>query len=437
MGGDHAPRSVLKGANIARRRWPEVCFLLVGDKAKLKPILKRMPRLRKVSDFIHTDAAIAADEKPAVALRSGRESSMRLAIDAVRDGKAEGVVSAGNTGALMAMSKFSLKTILGIDRPAMASFYPTLRGESVMLDLGANIQCTSTNLVQFAVMGEVFARSVLGSLKPSVGLLNVGSEDLKGNDTVRDAASVLKDFGPDFNFHGFIEGTDIAEGTVDVVVADGFSGNISIKTAEGTAKLYTRFLRDAFRSLGGLDRNIPTENIGNDHIDRSLGNIGSEDLNGNDTVRDAASVLKDFGPDFNFHGFIEGTDIAEGTVDVVVADGFSGNISIKTAEGTAKLYTRFLRDAFRSSLLAGVGYLLARRALKKLRTRVDPRRYNGAMFLGLRGISVKAHGGSDALAFATAIGVAVDMAKNGFVDQIKAELERYQDPDQRAVRAVS
>lgn len=337
MGGDHAPRCVLKGANIARRRWPEVCFLLVGDKAKLKPILKRMPRLRKVCDYIHTDAAIAADEKPAVALRSGRESSMRLAIDAVRDGKAEGVVSAGNTGALMAMSKFSLKTILGIDRPAMASFFPTLRGESVMLDLGANIQCSSTNLVQFAVMGEVFARSVLGSLKPSVGLLNVGSEDLKGNDT----------------------------------------------------------------------------------------------------VRDAASVLKEFGPDFNFHGFIEGTDIAEGTVDVVVADGFSGNISIKTAEGTAKLYTRFLRDAFRSSLLAGVGYLLARRALKKLRTRVDPRRYNGAMFLGLRGISVKAHGGSDALAFATAIGVAVDMAKNGFVDQIKAELERYQDPGQRAVRAAS
>jgi len=337
MGGDHAPRSVLKGANIARRRWPEVNFLLVGDQAKLKPILKRMPRLRKVCDFIHTDSAIAADEKPAVALRSGRDSSMRLAIDTVRDGKAEGVVSAGNTGALMAMSKFSLKTIQGIDRPAMASFYPTLRGESVMLDLGANIQCSSTNLVQFAVMGEVFARSVLGSLKPSVGLLNVGSEDLKGNDT----------------------------------------------------------------------------------------------------VRNAASVLKEFGPDFNFYGFIEGTDIAEGTVDVVVADGFSGNISIKTAEGTAKLYTRFLRDAFRSSLLAGLGYLLARRALKKLRTRVDPRRYNGAMFLWLRGISVKAHGGSDALAFATAIGVAVDMAKNGFVDQIKAELERYQDSGQGAVRAVS
>ncbi|MHA1573525.1 MAG: phosphate acyltransferase PlsX, partial [Alphaproteobacteria bacterium] len=254
MGGDHAPRSVLKGANIARRRWPDVRFLLVGNQVKLKPLLKRMPRLKKVCELLHTDTAVAADEKPAIALRSGRQSSMRLAIDAVRDGNAEGVVSAGNTGALMAMSKFSLKTIVGIDRPAMASFYPTLRGESVMLDLGANIQCSSTNLVQFAVMGEVFARTVLGSLKPSVGLLNVGSEDLKGNDTVRDAAAILKEFGPEFNFHGFVEGNDIAEGTVDVVVADGFSGNISIKTAEGTAKLYTHFLRDAFRSsvLAGI-----------------------------------------------------------------------------------------------------------------------------------------------------------------------------------------
>ena len=248
MGGDHAPKSVLKGANIARRRWPEARFLLFGDEARLKPLLRRRPRLHKAISIHHTSAAVAPDEKPSVALRSGRDSSMRLAIDAVRDELADGVVSAGNTGALMAMSKFSLKTLPGIDRPAMASFFPTMRGESVMLDLGANVECSPENLVQFSLMGEVFARTVLGALDPSVGLLNVGSEDLKGNDVVRTAAGVLREFGHPFNFHGFVEGDDIASGTVDVVVADGFSGNIALKTAEGTAKLYTEFLREAFRN---------------------------------------------------------------------------------------------------------------------------------------------------------------------------------------------
>ena len=223
---------------------------------------------------------------------------MRLAIDAVRDGEAAGVVSAGNTGALMAMAKFVLKTLPGIDRPAIASFFPTLRGESVMLDLGANVECDADNLVQFAVMGEVFARTVLGLTQPTIGLLNVGSEEHEG--------------------------------------------------PRGGA-------RAAARSCATT--NLPMQ----------------------------------------FHGFVEGDDIAAGTVDVVVTDGFTGNVALKTAEGTAELYSEFLRGAFKSSLLAQLGYLLARPALDRVRERIDPRRYNGAILLGLNGIVVKSHGGTDAL----------------------------------------
>jgi glycerol-3-phosphate acyltransferase PlsX len=337
MGGDNAPQSVLNGANLARKRFPQVRFLMFGDEARLAPMLDRLPRLKKVTNLRHTDQMVTDDAKPSVALRSGRGSSMRLAIDAVQDGEAAGVVSAGNTGALMAMSKFVLKTLAGIDRPAMASFFPTMRGESVMLDLGANIECTDDNLVQFAVLGEVFARTVLGLMRPTVGLLNVGSEELKGNDAVRAAAARLKEMS------------------------------------------------------------LPID----------------------------------------FHGFIEGNDIGAGTVDVIVADGFSGNIAIKTAEGTAKLYSEFLRQAFRSSTVSKLGYLLARPALRKLRKRVDPRRYNGAVFLGLNGIVVKSHGGSDSLSFATAVGVAVDMAVNGFLDTIRGELERLQSAGSMAQPAAA
>ncbi len=323
MGGDNAPRMVLSGANMARKRFPGLRFHLFGDRARLDPLLKRLPKLRKSSRVHHTEMVVASDEKPSAALRSGRKSSMRLAIDDVREGHAQGIVSAGNTGALMAMSMIALRTLPGIDRPAMASFFPTQRGESVMLDLGANVDCSAQNLIQFAIMGEVFARTVLGLTQPSVGLLNVGSEELKGNAAVRGAAAVLRD------------------------------------------------------------------------IDLPL----------------------------KFHGFVEGDDIAKGTVDVVVADGFSGNIALKTAEGTARLYAEYLRRAFRSSTMAGLGYLLARRALKKLRARLDPRRYNGAVFLGLNGITVKSHGGSDALGFATAISLAVDMAKGDFIDRTSHELK--------------
>ncbi len=324
MGGDHAPRAVLRGANIARKRFPNIDFILVGNEAKLAPFLKRMPKLRRISTVVHTAESVGNDVKPGAALRTGRNSSMRLAIDAVKDRRAVGIVSGGNTGALMAMAKVVLRTLPGIDRPAMASFFPTMKGESVMLDLGANLECTAENLVQFAIMGEQFARAVLGLLQPSVGLLNVGAEDVKGHEELRRAANLLR------------------------------------------------------------------ENSG---------------------------PLK-------FNGFVEGDDIAKGTVDVVVADGFTGNIALKTAEGTARLISEFLKQTFRSSILAAIGYLFARHALRKLRARLDPRYYNGAMFLGLNGIVVKSHGGTDALGFATAIGVAVDMIKHGFIDNMKREFEK-------------
>jgi glycerol-3-phosphate acyltransferase PlsX len=324
MGGDDAPQMVIKGANIACKRFPDVEYLLFGDEARLAPLLKKTPKLAKRCSIRHTEETVPNDMKPSVALRQGRQSSMRLAIDAVRDNQAAGVVSAGNTGALMAMAKISLRMLAGIDRPAIASFFPTMRGESVMLDLGANVECDANNLVQFAALGDVFARTVLGCTNPLVGILNVGSEEMKGHDEVRAAAAMLR-----------------------------------------------------------------------------------------------TSTLP-----IQFHGFVEGDDIPAGTVDVVVTDGFTGNVALKTAEGTAKLYTEFLRGAFSSSWIARVGYLLARHALQKVRSRTDPRRYNGAILLGLNGIVVKSHGGTDPIGFANAIGVAVDMAANGFNERIRAELAR-------------
>jgi len=324
MGGDGAPAMVVNGADLARARFPQARFLFFGDAARIRPLLDKLPRLAEVSSVHHADQVVTAADKPSAALRAGRGSSMRLAIDAVRDGRAAGVVSAGNTGALMAMAKFVLKTMPGIDRPAIASFFPTMRSESVMLDLGANVVCDADNLVQFAVMGEVFARTVLGVLRPTIGLLNVGAEDLKGHEAVREAAAILRS-----------------------------------------------------TTLPGV-----------------------------------------------FHGFVEGDDIAKGTVDVVVTDGFTGNVAVKAIEGTAKLYAEFLRHAFKSSLLSRLGYLLARPALNTLRVRTDPRRYNGAIFLGLNGIAVKSHGGTDAFGFSNAIGVTIDMIRHGATDKIKEDFAR-------------
>lgn len=326
MGGDRAPDIVVNGAHIARERFPDVDFLMVGDEAKIRPLLDRLPGLAKVSQILHTDQAVRSDEKPSVALRSGRKSSMRLALDAVSKGDAAAAVSAGNTGALMAMAKLSLRMLPGIDRPAIASFFPTQRGESVMLDLGANVTCDADNLVQFALLGDVFARTVLGLTAPSIGLLNVGEEEMKGREEVREAAARLR----------------------------------------------------------------------RTHLANRL------------------------------HGFVEGDDILKGTVDVIVTDGFTGNIALKTAEGTSRLVSHFLRESIQSNLMAKIGYLFMRTALSKFRSRIDPRRYNGAVFLGLGGIAVKSHGGTDALGFANAIGVAVDMTINGFIEKLRAELEQVQ-----------
>lgn len=307
MGGDHAPVMVIEGIDLALQHLSDVRFLLFGREAELAPLVGKCPRVGAVSHIRDTTDVVSSSERPSAALRAAHNSSMRRAIDAVAAGEADGVVSAGNTGALMAMAKFVLKTLPGVDRPAIASAYPTIRGRSVMLDLGANIECSAENLVQFAVMGEVFARRVLGLKQPSVALLNVGEEQLKGNQAVKKAAEVLQ------------------------------------------------------------------------HSDLAI----------------------------RFHGFVEGTDIGAGTVDVIVTDGFTGNVALKTAEGTSRLYTHFLREALGSGWRTRFGAMLARPALRQMRMRMDPRNYDGAMFLGLNGVCVKSHGGTDAHGFSNAIKVAV------------------------------
>ncbi|MFQ5957782.1 MAG: phosphate acyltransferase, partial [Alphaproteobacteria bacterium] len=228
MGGDRAPDVVIEGADVARVRHPALRFLLFGDESRLKRLLRQFPKLAQITELRPSEGVVGADDRPSAALRQGRCTSMRMAIDAVGAGEAVGVVSAGNTGALMAMAKTVLKTLPGIHRPAIASIFPTRRGETVVLDLGANVECTADNLTQFAVMGEVFARTVLGVVKPTVGLLNIGIEEIKGNETVRSAAKQLQQGHLPIEFYGFIEGDDITAGTVDVVVTDGFTGNVAL-----------------------------------------------------------------------------------------------------------------------------------------------------------------------------------------------------------------
>lgn len=318
MGGDAAPEAILDGLELAAERHPGAKFLLVGDEARVGAALARRKRAASVCSLRHAPEAISGDLKPTAALRI-RGSSMRLAIDAVAGGEAAGVVSAGNTGALMALAKIVIKTMPEIDRPALAAIGPSARGDVVLLDLGANVQCDARNLVEFAIMGDAFARTALGLTAPSIGLLNVGSEELKGDDRVRAAAEILRD-----------------------------------------------------------------------------SHIGAQ-----------------------FRGFIEGHDITAGTVDVVVTDGFTGNVALKTGEGALKLMRDLLRQVFTSSLPARLGYLLARPALDRLREWMDPRRYNGAILLGLNGVVVKSHGGTDALGFAHAVDVAMDMVTHGYNDRIR------------------
>jgi glycerol-3-phosphate acyltransferase PlsX len=325
MGGDIGPAVVVPGAALALERHPDIRFLMVGDEAVLAPLLAAHPKLAAVTEVRHSDVVVRMDDKPTQALRAGRwKSSMWMAIQAVRDGQADAAVSAGNTGALMAMSKVCLKMMDPIERPAIAAIWPTTRGESIVLDVGASIGADAGQLVDMAIMGAAMARIVFDVTRPSVGLLNVGTEEVKGVDFVREANRLLRE-------------TEL--------------------------------------------------------------------------------------PNLAYHGFVEGTDIGRGTVDVVVTEGFAGNIALKTAEGTARQIATYLRSAMSRTLMAKIGYLFAKKAFDALRDKMDPRKVNGGVFLGLDGIVIKSHGGTDALGFASAIDMAYDMAHHQLMQTIREMLD--------------
>lgn len=324
MGGDHGPSVVVPGVAIAAGRISGVRYLLHGDEAALNAELAKCPAARAVSEVRHSERAIAMDEKPAQALRRGKGTSLWNAVEAIREGEAGAAVSAGNTGALMAISKLILRMAANMERPAIVASWPTMRGVSAVLDVGANVESDADQLVEFAIMGAAFHHAVHGSTKPTVGILNVGSEDQKGHDEVREAHAMLKDMTLDLDYQGFVEGTDIAKGTVDVVVTDGFTGNVALKTAEGLARFFSNEIKSTFMS----------------------------------------------GP------------------------------------------------------LAMLGAVIASGALKKMRRRLDPGRVNGGPLLGLNGIVVKSHGGADAEGFASAIRVAVDLARSDFSAEIERNLQR-------------
>ena len=321
MGGDFGPSVVVPGAAIARDRRPDTSYLFFGDEKQIRPLIEQHPRLAAVSEIRHTDVVVKSDDKPSQAVRAGRRgSSMWLAIEAVKKGEAQAAVSAGNTGALMALSKICLHMLPGIERPALAAIWPTLRGESIVLDVGATIGADAEHLFDLAIMGSAMARIFFDIDRPTVGLLNVGTEEIKGLEEVKAAS---------------------------------------------------RRLREA---------NIPT---------------------------------------IDYRGFVEGDDLGKGTVDVVVTEGFTGNIALKTAEGTAKQIAQYMRDAFRSSLMSRLGALMARGAFQALKQKIDPRRVNGGLFLGLDGVIIKSHGGMDSVGFAGAIEVGYDMARHKLLDKIR------------------
>jgi len=319
---------MIAGAARARRRDASFQFLIYGDETVVRAEIQRHPGLGATVEVIHSPEAIAASEKPSQAIRRARTTSMGMAINAVKEGKADAAVSGGNTGAMMAMSKLALRTMPGIDRPALAALLPTL-GETdvVMLDLGANTECDAQNLVQFAVMGSAYARTVLAIAKPRVKLLNIGTEELKGTGELKEAAALL---------------------------------------------------------------------------------------------REAADYLP-----LKFDGFTEGDQLSRGAVDVVVTDGFSGNIALKTAEGTARFVTDLLRRAFKSSLRSKAGFALSRPALNLLKVHLDPNNHNGAVFLGLNGLVVKSHGGASPKGVANAIGVAARMVRNDIIRKIGHDLDEF------------
>ena len=327
MGGDHGPSVVLPSLTRASLRMPgrSVRYLLHGDRAQLEPGIRALGDIAALCDIRHTEHVIAMDEKPAIALRRGKGSSMWNAIEAVKAGDAHACVSAGNTGGLMAMSKLLLRmSAPGLDRPAIVASWPTARGITAVLDVGANVSSDAAQLVEFAIMGEAFHQAVHGSTKPTIGLLNVGSEDAKGHEEVREAQRLLRE--------------------------------------------------------GGFD--------------------------------------------FDYYGFVEGDDIAKGTVDVVVTDGFTGNIALKTAEGTARFISNLMKEALTANPLARLGALLALSSLKKMRAKIDPGAVNGGPLLGLNGIVVKSHGGADAKGFANAIKVAADLAASDYAQRIARNMAR-------------
>ena len=328
MGGDDGLAVMLAGVARARRRFEGMRFVLVGDESQIADGLKVHPNLSAASEIVHAPEIVGSSEKPSQAIRRARTTSMGIAIDLVKRGRAAAAVSSGNTGALMAMAKLSLRTLPGIDRPALAAPLPTLGdNDVVMLDLGANTECDARNLVQFAVMGAAYARTLLELDNPRVALLNIGSEDQKGTDEIRDAAAVLR---------------------------------------------------------------------GQSHLP------------------------------LNFTGFIEGNQLARGEVDVIVCDGFAGNIALKTAEGTARFVGDLLKRAFRSSTRSKIGFLISRPATELLRDPLDPNNHNGAVFLGLNGLVVKSHGSANELGVATAIGNAAKMVRADLTRRIAEDLLNFE-----------
>lgn len=325
MGGDHGPEVVIPGAAISLVRHPALRFVLCGDETRINAALAQEPALQRASRVLHTTQTVSMHDKPSQALRRGKGSSMWLSLDAVRQGEAHVAVSAGNTGALMAMAKLILRPMTGIERPAIAALWPTVKAECIVLDVGANIGASAQQLTEFAVMGAAMARAIFHIEKPSVGLLNVGVEEIKGMDEVREANTLLK----------------------------------------------------------------------------------AHDL------------------PLSYKGFIEGDQIGQGIVDVVVVEGFAGNIALKTAEGTAKQIGQYLKDAMTRSWVSKAGALLARGGFKVLKHKMDPRRVNGGTFLGLNGLAVKSHGGTDALGFASAVDLGYEMAESGLLGRLGSDLEGF------------
>jgi len=326
MGGDHGPEVVVPGAATALVRHPGLHFLMCGHEKRIRAVLDAHPALAERTEIVHTETVVAMHDKPSQAMRRGKGTSMWLAIDAVKQGRAQAVVSAGNTGALMAVAKLILRPMPGIERPAIAAIWPTVKSECIVLDVGANIGATDRQLADFALMGSAMARALYHLEKPTVGLLNVGVEEIKGDEVVKDAHALLKD-------------------------------------------------------TSGLP--------------------------------------------LDYRGFVEGDQIGQGEVDVVVVEGFAGNIALKTAEGTARQIGQYLKSAMTRSLLSKLGALLASGGFRVLKEKMDPRRANGGTFLGLNGIVIKSHGGTDALGFASAVDLGYDMAESGLLKRLADDLEAF------------